>query len=311
MTEQELKLIDLKILKLAQQQDDLNSVLGQMLSTAECLSNRFGVVQKESKFQNYNLNNAGNTKNEKRLKTQLKIQTKIFRNNHKYMVNKDKKYPFPDNFGKNDIIKIVNIWKSNSKKENYIYFDNIINVLNGKYDLLYPDDQINDNQELPPEKILQIFPKAMEYVDQKREETWKNVEKTGKYINELKIGIKKNENINNDTNFYDPKNNELKMLKLFDKTYKKAENFFVKATKNINYLCQFGYMEEYNKINNTKNLEQELINDINYLSSAFEKYCTSVNYEIPEEFYKYQIIANNWSNMSNHYIFIGLKKIFI
>ena len=69
--------------------------------------------------------------------------------------------------------------------------------------------------------------------------------------------------------------------------------------------------EQYNKINNTKNLEQELINDIKYLSFEFEKYCISVNYKIPEEFYKYQIIANKWSNMSNHYIFTDLKNIFI
>ena len=80
----------------------------------------------------------------------------------------------------------------------------------------------------------------MQYVEQKREETWKNTEKTGKYIKELKIGNKKNENINYDNNFYDSESDELKMLKLFDKTYKKADIFFVKETKNINYQCQFG-----------------------------------------------------------------------
>jgi hypothetical protein len=52
-----------------------------MLSSAEYLFNRFGKEKKESFFAKYNLNNVDKTKNEKNLKDQLKIQTKIFRNN--------------------------------------------------------------------------------------------------------------------------------------------------------------------------------------------------------------------------------------
>ena len=55
-------LINKQILCLAQQQDDLNSVLGLMLSSAEYLFNRFGKEKKESFCTKYNLNNAGNKK---------------------------------------------------------------------------------------------------------------------------------------------------------------------------------------------------------------------------------------------------------
>lgn len=59
------------------------------MSSAECLSNRFGKVKKESFFGAYNLNNLGNMKNEENLKNQLKIQTKIFRNNYKFKLTQN------------------------------------------------------------------------------------------------------------------------------------------------------------------------------------------------------------------------------
>ena len=42
MNKQTMLQINKQILQLAMQQDDLNAVLGNMLSTAECLANRFG-----------------------------------------------------------------------------------------------------------------------------------------------------------------------------------------------------------------------------------------------------------------------------
>ena len=149
MTEQSLLMINKQILKLALQQDDLNAVLGSMLSTAECLSNRFGIKPKESFFDSYNLYGSGNTKNEEDLKSQLEIQTKVFRNNHNYMLKKEGKYPYPDNLGKKKIENIIKYWKENSKPENKIYFDNIIKVLYSNYKLEYPE--IYDNSgELNP-----------------------------------------------------------------------------------------------------------------------------------------------------------------
>ena len=44
-----------QIVELAQEQDSCNAVLGMMLSTAECLSSRFGKVKNERLFNDYNV----------------------------------------------------------------------------------------------------------------------------------------------------------------------------------------------------------------------------------------------------------------
>ena len=115
MNKQTMLQINKQILQLAMQQDDLNAVLGNMLSTAECLANRFGNKPQQSFFDAYNLFGSGNTKNEEALKTQLQIQTKVFRNNHNYMVNTEGEYPFPENLGKKEIETLLQMWKNNSR----------------------------------------------------------------------------------------------------------------------------------------------------------------------------------------------------
>lgn len=316
MKAQKLKQINLNILKLAQQQDDLNSVMGLMLSSAECLSNRFGKVKKQSFFEHYNLNNSGNSKNENDLRDQLKIQTKIFRNNHIYMLNQKKKYPYPDNFGKNEIIKIVNFWKENSKEDNYIYFDNIIKVLNGQYNLTYPEKK-NHNKGLPPQVILDTFPAAMEYVDNKRDEVRQSIEETGQYNNELKIQENKYEtfNYNNNINNNEIKNqNEKFITDLFDKTFKKAENYFILSSNPYYYNCQYGDYSEYIRNNNLTISPTELNNDIKFLGKEYEKYCrpkVEVKESIPNEFLKYYLSAEYWFSINKNDIFQNLKNIFI
>ena len=60
MSKLAIKQINKQILELALEQDDLNAVLGNMLSSAECLSNNYGKVKKESFFDSYNLYGSGN-----------------------------------------------------------------------------------------------------------------------------------------------------------------------------------------------------------------------------------------------------------
>ena len=225
------KQIDMQLLELIQQQDDLNSVLGLMLCSAECLSNRFGREKKETFFDYYNLNNAGNKKSEKNLKDQLKIQTKIFRNNYLYMLNKKGSYPFPNNFKKNDIISLINYWKLNAKNEDQLYFDNILRILNGDFNLTYPQKTIS-TEGLPPEGILNYFPSAMSYVDGKRDEIAYDYLNNGYYSNELKFG----ENVKNKDYFpyrncnNNSQNNKMQIEKdlitFLDYTYNKAENYY-------------------------------------------------------------------------------------
>lgn len=306
-------LINKQILCLAQQQDDLNSVLGLMLSSAECLSNRFGKEKKESFFAKYNLNNAGNTKNEKNLKDQLKIQTKIFRNNYKYMIGQNGKYPFPDNLGKDEIKNIVNHWKQNSKPENQIYFDNIIEVLEEKYNLNYPGKKITNNAGLPPEEIIKYFPKAMEYVDAKRDEVWKKTEKTGYYKNELDIGKNKYDTFDYKDDQYIKNNShsdiELNMTRLFDNVFNKAENYYVLLVKNYNYKCNFGDIKQYYK-NNITILENDLNNSIKTLKKYYEDYSKYFP-NAPQEIYVYEEYAKKWFQDTKNYIFKNLIEVFI
>ena len=304
--------INKQILLLALQQDDLNSVLGLMLASAECLSNRFGKEKKESFFAKYNLNNAGNTKNEKNLKDQLKIQTKIFRNNYKYMIGQKGKYPFPDNLGKDEIKNIVNYWKQNSKPENQIYFDNIIQVLEEKYILNYPGKN-NNNVGLPPEGIIEFFPKAMEYVDAKRDEVLKKIEKTRYYKNELDIGKNKYDTFDYKDDQYIKNNShsdtELNLIRSFDNVFNKAENYYVLLVKNYNYKCNFGDIKQYDK-NNITFLENDLNNSIKTLKKYYEDYSKHFP-NAPQEIYVYEEYANKWFQDTKNYIFKNLVDAFI
>ena len=139
MINEDMLQINKQSLQFAEDQEDLNESLGNMLSTAECLANRFGNMPKQPPiFEYYNMYGSVNTKNEKNLKSQLQILTKIFRNNHDYMTKKYGKYPFPENLGKNQIINFIIFWRNTAKLENKIYFDNILKILNGNYNITYP-----------------------------------------------------------------------------------------------------------------------------------------------------------------------------
>jgi hypothetical protein len=179
-------MINKQILQLAMQQDDLNAVLGTMLSTAECLANRFGNKPQQSFFDAYDLYGSGSTKNEEALKTQLQIQTKIFRNNHNYMVKTKGEYPFPENLGKKEIETLLKIWKKNSKLENQFYFENIINILDGNYELTFPERKVKTNG-INPEVTLELFPKIMKDVDKTRKKVKEEVIEKGKYDNNLRL----------------------------------------------------------------------------------------------------------------------------
>ena len=54
------------------------------------------------------------------------------------MTKKYGKYPFPENLGKNQIINFIIFWRNTAKLENKIYFDNILKILNGNYNITYP-----------------------------------------------------------------------------------------------------------------------------------------------------------------------------
>ena len=189
--EEKLIQISKEIIELAQDQDCCNSVLGMMLSSAECLSLKFGKKQSIKKmFNGYNVFGSGDTKNEESLKTQLRIQTKLFRNNYYYMMQTKGKYNFPENFPPETIVRILNIWKENVSDEKQIFYNNIIKIINCKaLELKYPSqnfDNITRGNGVDQNLILNVMGPIMSHVDKGLEKIRKETELTGKYNNKLK-----------------------------------------------------------------------------------------------------------------------------
>ena len=218
---QSLLQIHKEILELAQEQESCNAVLGMMLSTAECFSSRFGKVKNERIFNDYNIFGSGDSKNEASLKAQLRIQTKLFRNNYYYMKNKDGKYTFPKNFDPNKIIQIVKIWKDNVSHDKKIYYDNIIAIIqDDKTNIKFPHIKMDTipNYGLDPNIMVDVFLPIMNHVDEHLQQVGEEANKKGIYDNNLKTNGKKyddkglKKNIQNNLNKRGQKENNEQLL---------------------------------------------------------------------------------------------------
>lgn len=289
-----------EILELAQEQESCNAVLGMMLSTAECLSSRFGKVKNERIFNDYNVFGSGDSKNESYLKAQLRIQTKLFRNNYFFMKDKDGKYTFPNNFGKEKIIQIVNIWKNNVSHDKKIYYDNIISIIHDKTDIKYPHltmDTIS-NRGLDPNIMVDAFLPIMNHVDEKLKKVGEEAGKKGFYDNKLQVNGKQyNDNglekiIQNNLERRDEKNNndeEIWTLTTYlQNCFIFGEILYVLISRNKNYIFRFfdnkkyiikeedmfqiidifkknlnGLKEQYQKLKKAKKINDKSIADIN------------------------------------------------
>lgn len=146
-------------------------------------------------------------------------------------------------------------WKSNAKKENEIYFQNILNVLDKKFDLKYPSERVSKNEGLPPEEILNTFIGGMAYVDNKRDKVYKTVEKTGTYENKIKIGNETScEYFNNDKNRVP--DYLIKLMKEIDHIFYIAEQYYVFKYMDNAYKCQYGEPMDFNEKNKMKILSE-------------------------------------------------------
>ena len=228
--QQKLIQIHNEIMELAQDQESCNSVLGMMLSSAECLSSRFGKTKFERLFNGYNAFQSGDTKTEDSLKIQLRIQTKLFRNNYCYMIEKKGKYIFPENFDIDKIIEIVNIWKSNVQDDKKIFYNNIIDIItNNKIEIKYPRQKIDKVQTdgVSQNLILNVMGPIMSHVDQGLEQVGKEAELKGKINNALKIGHEHCDDKNLENHIKKRNNeNETKRNNLKEQIIKDLENCF-------------------------------------------------------------------------------------
>lgn len=257
--QQKLIQIHKEIMELAQEQESCNSVLGMMLSSAECLSSRFGIQNFERLFNGYNIFESGDTKNEESLKVQLRIQTKLFRNNYFYTKEKKGKYIFPDNFDKQKIIEIINIWKKNVSDDKKIYYNNIIDIITDKKtELKYPNQSIDKikNNGVNQNVILNVMVPIMSYVDQGLEEVGREAELKGNIDNNLKLGKKKNNdhalethivNINDINHKKNEKRNELRDSIVADllNCFSYGECYYVLSVSDNNYRTKYYKKEVY------------------------------------------------------------------
>ena len=286
-----------KHLQLSMQQDELNQVLGNMLSTAECLANRFGNKPQQSFFDAYNLFGSDIIKNEEALKTQLQIQTKVFRRYHNYMVNTKGEYPFPENLGKKEIETLLKMWKHNSKVENQFYFENIIKILNGDYELKFPQRKVKTNG-INPQVALELFPLVMKDVDKTRKKVKEEVIEKGKYDNNLNLNQQRQDNIHptiveNEIDMYEQEKIELlqNLYKIFRNIELYIYHKYLKNNKAKSHLI-YGNKELYK---NYKPLEESQINfEIESLKQKYVYYCQYNDISKDKEINQYKDSCIKW-----------------
>ena len=284
--QQKLLQIHKEIMELAQEQESCNSILGMMLSSAECLSSRFGIQKFDRFFNSYNIFESGDTKNEDSLKIQLRIQTKLFRNNYFYMKEKKGRYIFPDNFSKEKIIEIINIWKENVSDDKKIFYNNIIDIItDNKTQIKYPNQSIDKikNNGVNHNIILNVMVPIMSYVDQGLEQIGREAELKGSINNILKIGQKCNNdylenyilNINNAAYKTKDKRIELKDLiisKMFN-CFIFGECYYVLNSRDNNYILKYCNSEQIKNLDfliNQNKFKEEIIN-LEKLIECFNK----------------------------------------
>lgn len=162
-----------------------------MLASAENFSNRFGINKNVKMFESYNLFKSGDLKNENDLKQQLALQIKIFRNLVNHKKQKERNYSFPENLGAEDIKKLIYMWKNNVKKEDQIYYDNILYIIDENFDIKFPNyikNKKGSQQGIDPNHIINVVPNVMGCIDYRLNQVGLEAEKTRVINNKIIIG---------------------------------------------------------------------------------------------------------------------------
>jgi hypothetical protein len=316
--QQKLIQIHNEIMELAQDQESCNSVLGMMLSSAECLSSRFGKNKFERLFNGYNVFESGDSKDEESLKTQLRIQTKLFRNNFYYMKQKRGEYSFPNNFTRDKIIEIINIWKKNVNDDKKIFYNNIIDIITDKtIQVKYPSQKIDyfTNNGISQNVILNVMAPIMSHVDQGLEKAKKEAELKGTINNVLDIN-KKNydsksleiqiKNFNDKELKHNDKRSELRnmIISTMLKSLNFGECFYILNSNDNSYRAKYNKKEDYINQDYFKiqNIFRNHLNDLEKMMNEFKATygdSDSISNIINEN---YHIVAL-WQNKSKDSLF--------
>jgi hypothetical protein len=305
-------------MELAQDQESCNSVLGMMLSSAECLSSRFGKNKFERLFNGYNVFESGDSKDEESLKTQLRIQTKLFRNNFYYMKQKRGEYSFPNNFTRDKIIEIINIWKKNVKDDKKIFYNNIIDIITDKtIQVKYPSQKIDNitSNGISQNVILNVMAPIMSHVDQGLEKARKEAELKGTINNVLDIS-KKNydsksleiqiKNFNDKDLKYNNKRSELRdmIISTMINSLSFGECFYLMNSNDNSYRTKYNKKENYMNQDyfNIQSRFRKHLNDLEKMMNEFKATygdSDSISAAINENYY----IVALWQNKCKDILF--------
>lgn len=323
MSEQKLLQIHRQIIELAQKQDNCNSCLGLMLSSAESFSNRFGIKKNQKLFESYNLFHSGDLKNESDLKLQLGLHIKIFRNLVNHEKKKGRNYTFPENLGPEEIKKLIYMWKNNVKKEDQIYYDNILSILEENFDIKFPNNpqksNHTSNQGIDPNHIMNVVPNVMGCIDYRLNKIGLEAEKTGVINNKIMMGS--TESFNPELNGLkfipitkglNPKEEEKKkLMDIINETFYYAECYYYlycqKLNLKVKLVSKYGNISDYLS-KNFEDIEKKATNYAVNFKKIFTEYINKY-YEI--EFIRdYYQSAIDWYYNTNNELFLMLKKIF-
>ena len=172
-----------------------HDILFQLLSTAE--SYALGSDNPNRQFKGYEYFNSS-SKSRRKLKEQFLIQTDTFKNSYTFFCYDHENYDFPSNLSKEMVVKLMEYWKNcvEDIKDKEIY-DKTIRLI------LQPEKQMGGikvghnkhykNKDLNDVEMgnLQEIMGGLNYSNQKlAEDIKKNMDKTGKYTGQVKLGAK-------------------------------------------------------------------------------------------------------------------------
>lgn len=321
MSQQKMLQIHKQIAELAQKQDNCNSCLGLMLSSAESFSNRFGTNKNQKMFEAYNLFNSGDLKNENDLKSQLTLHIKIFRNLVIHEKQKGRKYTFPENLGPQEINNLVLKWRNNVKKEDQIYYDNILKILEENFNINFPNFskksyENKSHQGIDPKHIVNIVPNVMGCIDHRANQIGLEAINTGVIKNQIMIGSTGSFNKQlNELKFSDINKGlnqeELEKKNLMDAlniTFTYAECYYYlyckKIKKNPNFHPRYGDINEYLNCK-FEDIEKKVFDDLNNLKKIFSNYFGIDNSNLNEYFNS----VSQWYSDTKANYFSNLKDV--
>lgn len=182
--------LDLQKIVELQDQDCRNFTLGGLLSCLETIAYKES-PNFQKKYDGYNPKSVQEKKDIDKLIIQLRLQSKSFQNMYsEYTEMNDDNYWFPDNLSKDQIISDITSWKKKVKPQYKVYYDNIINLLNGnEEDIYYPNlpKKKYAKASCDPKMQIKLIPPNIAYINLRRKIVKMNFKEGKQFDNTLKL----------------------------------------------------------------------------------------------------------------------------